>query len=252
MNKANSFQGKTVVITGGNSGIGYATAARFVALGAHVYITGRRAGALQEAKAKLGPAVTSIVADAGDPKSMVDAIEQIRKERERIDVLFLNAGLALFAPITAQSSEVYDELMRVNVRGPYFTLQAAIALLRPGSSVIFTTSGANVKGLPGSSAYAMTKAALRSLVRVSAAELASVNVRVNAVSPGPVQTPIFGKMGQSPEQLRDLATQMTSLIPQRRFAEADEIASVVTFLASEDASYITGVEIAADGGLTQV
>jgi NAD(P)-dependent dehydrogenase (short-subunit alcohol dehydrogenase family) len=252
MNQNATFHDKTVLITGGNSGIGFATAALFKKLGAQVYITGRRSDALAEAKANLGDKVTSLVADAGDRSSMKAALEHVKKERGGIDVLFLNAGLALFSPVSDQSIDVYDELMRVNVKGPYFTLQSAIPLLKPQSSVIFNTSGANVKGLPGSSAYAMTKAALRSLVRVAAAELASLNVRVNAVSPGPVQTPIFSKMDMTIEQQQQQAAYLLSLVPMKRFASASEIASVVAFLASENASYITGVEIAADGGLTQV
>jgi NAD(P)-dependent dehydrogenase (short-subunit alcohol dehydrogenase family) len=243
---------KVALITGGNSGIGLAAARRFLEEGAEVILTGRRTDAVEAAAKELGAGATGLVADAGDPADAARLVAEVQRRHGRLDVLFLNAGIAQFAPFEQQPEAAYDEMFRVNVRGPYFTVQKALPLLSQGASVLFNTSVAGVKGMPNTSAYAATKAALRSVVRTLAAELAPRGIRVNAVSPGPIETPIFGKIGLGPEQIEEFGRQVRSQVPLGRMGRPEEIASVAAFLASDESSFLTGTEITADGGLAQV
>jgi NAD(P)-dependent dehydrogenase (short-subunit alcohol dehydrogenase family) len=246
------LDGKTALITGANSGIGFASAKRFIAEGARVAITGRRAEAVKKAAAELGPEATGIVADAGSIKDIGRLIDEVKQLYGTLDILFLNAGNAPAATIDRQDEASFDELFNVHVKGPYFTVQKALPLLKEGSSIIFTTSIGNVKGFPGFGVYAAAKAALRSFTRTLASELATKGIRVNSLSPGPIDTPIFGKTGLSQKEIDEFQKNIGSMVPLGRFGKADEIAAVAVFLASGDSSYITGSEITADGGMAQV
>lgn len=246
------FQDKVVVITGGNSGIGYAAAQHFAEEGARVVITGRRPDAVEKAAGSLGPRAAGIVADASRLDEVSRLFEQIKSLHGTIDVLFLNAGIATFAPVAEQDETAFDALFDTNVKGPYFALQKALPLLGDGASVIVNASAVNTKGLPGASAYSATKAAVRSLVRSFAAELSPRGIRVNAVSPGPVETPLWSKTGMEEAEIGEFGQEVGKMVPLGRFGRADEMAKVVLFLASDAASYVTGADVAADGGFAQV
>ena len=244
--------GKRAVITGGTTGIGLATAQLFLQEGAHVAITGQNPDRLEEARRTLGPDVLVIKSDAGSISDTEAMIAEVGRAFGGIDVLFLNAGIAKFIPFGQVTEAIFDEQFAVNVKGVLFTVQKADPLLQPGASVIVTTSAANRIGFPGSTVYAASKAAARSLVRVLAAELAARNVRVNAISPGPIETPIMGKSGLPPEQQQAAMAAIVANVPLGRSGQADEIARIALFLASDDSTYVTGAEIAADGGWTDV
>ncbi len=249
------LEGKRAVITGGTTGIGLATAQLFLQEGARVAITGQNADRLQEARRTLereGRDVLAIQSDAGSVAAAEAMIAEVARAFGGIDVLFLNAGIAKFAPLPQTTEALFDEMFGINVKGVLFTVQKAEPLLQPGASVIVTTSNANRIGLAGSAVYAATKAAARSMVRVLAGELAGRGIRVNAVCPGPVETPIFGKTGLPPEALQGMAAMLLSKIPLGRVGQADEIARIALFLACGDSSFMTGAEIVADGGWTDV
>lgn len=246
------LQNKIALITGGTTGIGLATAQRFVADGATVIVTGRNPDTLTKAKEALGDTVEVLKSDAANDSEIAELLDTVRTKHGRIDVLFLNAGIAKFAPLTEAPVEDFDHMWRVNVRGPWVTLQQAAPLLAEGASVIFNTSIVNEKGMAGASAYAATKAALRSIVRTAATELAGNKIRVNAIAPGPISTPIYSKLGLPSDAVDQMAQGMVEQIPLSRFGDASEIASVAAFLASSDSSYMTGGELAVDGGFGQV
>ena len=243
---------KIAVITGGTTGIGLATAQRFVSEGATVIVTGRNPETLASAQEQLGAGVEVVKSDAARDDDIAQLVEQVKAKHGRIDVLFLNAGIALFAPLAQASVDDFDAMWRVNVRGPWLTLQRALPLLSEGASVIITTSVVHYKGMAGTSGYGPTKAALRSLVRIAAAELAEKKIRVNAIAPGPIETPIYGKLGMPAEAVDELAQGMVAQVPLARFGTADEIANAAVFFASADSSYVTGTELAVDGGYAQV
>jgi NAD(P)-dependent dehydrogenase (short-subunit alcohol dehydrogenase family) len=245
------LENKVAVITGGNSGIGFATAKRFAAEGAKVIITGRRKEAVDEAVAGMGENVSGIVADASVLSDTDRMIEQIRRDHGKIDVLFVNAGVAPILPFDQTDEATFDQVFGINVKGLYFTVQKALPLLNSGASVILNASVVSKMGFPGGSAYAASKAAVRSIGQTVAAELASKGIRVNLLSPGPVETPIYGKTGLPKEAVDEMGAAFAARIPLGRFGTADEMANVAVFLASDESSYITGSDIQADGGMTQ-
>ena len=242
---------KVAVITGGNSGIGLATAKRFAAEGAKVIITGRRKQAVDEAAASIGSGAAGIVADAANLDDTDRMIEHIRQEHGRIDVLMINAGVAPFMPFAESDEASFDLVFDINVKGLYFTLQKALPLLDHGASVILTASVVHKAGFPAASIYAASKAAVRSIGQTAAAELANQGIRVNLLSPGPIETPIYGKTGMSQEETETMGKEIALGVPLGRFGTTDEMANVALFLASEDSSYVTGADIQADGGYSQ-
>ena len=246
------LEGKVAVITGGNSGIGLATAQRFLDEGARVAISGRNQKTLDEAVKPLGDSVLAIKADTARLDEIEKFLAAVNKKFGKIDVLFVNAGVAKFAPLVDTGEALFDEQFDINIRGAYFTVQKALPLLNDGASIIFNTSVASSTGVAATSAYSATKAALRSLARTAAAELAERKIRVNAVAPGPIVTPIFGKTGLPQQIIDDWAKGLIAEVPLKRFGQPEEVAGVVAFLASSDASYITGVELNVDGGLGQL
>jgi NAD(P)-dependent dehydrogenase (short-subunit alcohol dehydrogenase family) len=246
------LEGKVAVITGGNSGIGLASAKRLQEEGAHVVIAGRSQKTLDEAAKALGNGVLAIQADVSRLEDIDKIYVAVEKKFGKIDVLFVNAGVAKFAPFSATGEALYDENFSTNAKGAYFTIQKAIPHLNDGASVILNTSVAGIKGTENASAYSATKAALRSLARTAAAELAGRGIRVNAVAPGPIVTPIFGRTGLPKDALDAFAKDIESKVPMKRFGQPEEVAGAVAFLASSDSSYITGEELHVDGGLGQI
>ncbi len=242
-----TLQGKVAVITGGNSGIGYAAAQNFKQLGATVIITGRDAQKVKTAAAELG--VTGITANAKNLAATDALVTQVRADHGHVDVLFVNAGIFQPAPVGRISEEMFDHQMGINFKGAVFTIEKFLPILRDGASVIALSSVNAYTGMSNTAVYAASKAALNSYVRTAATELAPRRIRVNAVNPGPVSTPIFGKTGMPEEQLNDFAAAMQARIPLKRFGEPGEVAKLVTFLASDDARWITGAEYNIDGGI---
>lgn len=243
--------GKTAIITGGNSGIGLATAHEFIAQGAKVIITGRNQQALDTAVAQLGPEAQGIVSDAADMAQISKLGEQVKAITPNIDIIFINAGIGKFAPIDGMSESTFDDIMNVNFKGAYFNLQQLLPLVNDGGSIILNTSINAHIGMPGASVYAASKAALLSLAKNLSTELLPRRIRVNAVSPGPVVTPLHSteKLGLTDEQLKGMGEQLTKTIPIGRFGTAEEIAKTVAFFASDDSTFILGAELFADGGM---
>jgi NAD(P)-dependent dehydrogenase (short-subunit alcohol dehydrogenase family) len=246
------LEGKVAVVTGGNSGIGLATAKRFLEEGAKVAISGRNQKTLEEAVRSLGNGVLAVRADTARLDEVEKFLGEINRTFGKIDVLFVNAGVAKFAPLMETSEEVFDEQFDINIKGAYFTIQKALPYLNDGASIVLNTSVAGSTGTPSTSAYSATKAALRSLARTAAAELVERKIRVNAVAPGPIVTPIFGRTGLPQQVVEDWAKDLVEKVPMKRLGQPEEVAGVVAFLASADASYVTGVEINVDGGLGQL
>lgn len=244
------FQGKTALITGGTTGIGRATAELLHAAGARVLITGRNPETLAAAERELPPEVVVLKADARSLEDATSLAQDVERRFGTLDVLFLNAGIAQLAPFADVDEAFYDEHMDVNVKGVVFTLQKLLPLLAKGASVIVNTSVADQRGAPGLSIYSASKGAVAALVRTLAVELAPRGVRVNSVSPATIATPIQQKFGLPPDVAQAVAQQYTARIPLARFGAAEEVARAVMFLASSDASYVTGVELQVDGGLS--
>jgi NAD(P)-dependent dehydrogenase (short-subunit alcohol dehydrogenase family) len=244
------YEGKNVVITGGSSGLGLATAQLLVGEGARVLITGRNQAALDAARDQLGDNASALRSDASSLPDIDALADRVKTEFGTVDALFANAGVNGFAPFEATSEELLDELLTINTKGPYFTVQKLVPLLAEGSGVVFTTSVVNVLGLPELSAYAASKAALRSMTRSLARELLPKKIRVNAVSPGPIDTGILEKT-MPPEAVEQTKAQMAAVIPMLRVGTPDEIAKAVAFLAF-DATFTTGAELAVDGGGSQL
>jgi len=242
------FTDKTVVITGGTSGNGYAAAQAFLEEGAAVVITGQNQDRVDNAAKALGPHAEGVVADHTELAALDRLAREIESHHGRIDALFANAGVTWPATLDGITEEHVRDQFRVNFDGPLFTAQKLVPLMQSGSAIVFTTSCLNQLGLPSMAAYSASKAALRSLTRTLAAELKDQGIRVNAVSPGPIQTPLYSKFGMSDEELDEFAQGVAAQVPMGRFGQAEEIAGAVTFLASGQASYITGEEIAVDGG----
>jgi NAD(P)-dependent dehydrogenase (short-subunit alcohol dehydrogenase family) len=242
-----TLENKTVVITGGTTGIGLAAARLFAEQGAKVTVTGSNPATLAAARNELLGVAEVVASDAGSPED----IAALAKRFEAVDVLFLNAGIAKFGSIASLDEAVFDETFRVNVRGPWLALKHFGPRLRRGGSVVVNTSINDELGMPGSIAYAASKAALRSIVRTAASELADAGVRVNAVSPGPIETPLHSKLGIPAEALKGFAEGLVGKIPLKRFGRPEEVAKAALFLAA-DATYMTGEEIVVDGGMTRV
>ncbi len=247
------LEGKVAVVTGGNSGIGLATAKRFHEEGARVVIAGRSQKTLDEAVKAIGKGTVGVQADVSSAKDLDRLYTTVSEKMGKIDVLFANAGIYKFAPLAATTEVLYDELFDINARGVYFTIQKALPHLNDGASIIVNTSVAGEIGVPNGTAYAATKAALRSFTRSIAAELVERGIRVNAVSPGPIETPAgFERTGLSKETVDEMLKGFISMVPMKRIGQPEEIAATVAFLASQDASFITGAEIPVDGGLAQI
>jgi NAD(P)-dependent dehydrogenase (short-subunit alcohol dehydrogenase family) len=240
------LDGKTAVVTGGSSGIGYATAKKIRELGAKVIITGRNPEAVEKAAKEIG--AVGLVADQASLGDIDSLVERAREELGGVDVLFINAGVAAFAPVEHLSEEQFDATMDINFKGAFFTLQKFLPILRDGASVINLSSINAYTGMPNTAVYAASKAALNSLTRTAAYELAPRKIRVNAVNPGPTNTAIFGKLGMPDEAVQEFASAMQNRIPLKRFGEPEDVATLVAFLASDEASFITGAEYNIDGG----
>jgi NAD(P)-dependent dehydrogenase (short-subunit alcohol dehydrogenase family) len=246
------LEGKVAVVTGGNSGIGLATAKRLQEEGAKVAIAGRSRKTLDDAVRAIGNGVVAVQADVAKLTDVDKLYAEVSKKLGKIDVLFVNAGVAKFAPLSETSEDGYDEVFNINIKGAYFTIQKALPFLNDGASIILNTSVVDSKGFEGASAYSATKAALRSLARTAAAELVGRGIRVNAVAPGPIVTPIIERTGLPKEAIDQFEKETVAKVPMKRFGQPEEVAGAVAFLASQDASYITGVEINVDGGQGQI
>jgi NAD(P)-dependent dehydrogenase (short-subunit alcohol dehydrogenase family) len=247
------LEGKVAVITGGNSGIGLATARRFVDEGAYVFITGRRQDKLDRAVKQLGRNVTAVQGDVAKLTDIDRLYATVGEQKGRIDVLFANAGLAgESTPLGKISEELFDTLFDVNVRGLLFTVQKALPLFRDGGSIVLNASTASIMGNPGRSVYAAGKAAVRSFARTWTVELKERRIRVNTLSPGPIDTPIFKTLSPNEEEVARLKSLIVSLVPMGRFGTPEEVANAALFLASDDSSFVTGVELFVDGGVAQV
>ena len=246
------FTNKIVVITGGTSGIGLAAAKQFIKEGAKVVVTGRNPQSVSDAQMEIGPDGLAIAADVTKSAELESLFQQVREKYGRIDVLYVNAGIAKLGSVAETTEDVFDYVLSANFRGAYFTVQKALPLLPDGGSIVFTTSWFDAAGVAGTSAVSASKAALRNFTRTLASELINRNIRVNAVSPGVIETPLFGKLGLGEADAQQLGHTLLQQIPVKRFGKPEEVATAVAFLASDDASYITGVELAVDGGRTQL
>jgi len=246
------LEGKIALVTGGNGGIGLAAAKRFVDEGAYVFITGRRDTELAAAVKDIGKNVTGIQGDVADLGDLDRLFAQIKREKRRLDIVFANAGVAKYAPLGEISEELYDWTFDINVKGLVFTVQKALPLLSDGASIILNASIVASKGLPSNSIYSATKAAVRSFARTWTTDLKHRRIRVNAVSPGSVETPGLNGLLASSDAGEQRRKMITSAVPLGRFGTPDEIAKAVVFLASDDSSYVTGTELFVDGGFAQV
>ncbi|WP_026993724.1 SDR family oxidoreductase [Flectobacillus major] len=243
----NKLSNKIAIVTGGNSGIGYAAAQELISAGASVIITGRNKDSLATAAQELN--AKAIATDHADLKSIDALVEEVKATYGKIDIIFLNAGIAAFAPLESASEAHYDSIMDINVKGVFFTLQKFLPILNDGASIIFNTSINAHVGMPNSSVYAGSKAAILAFNKVFATELAPRKIRVNAISPGPVETPLYGKLGLGHEEIAGFGEVLGKKILLNRFGQSSEIGKAVVFLASSDASFITGTELVVDGGL---
>jgi len=246
------LEGKIALITGGNSGIGLATAKRFVSEGAYVFITGRREPELAAAVREIGRNVARVQGDVSNLGDLDRLFARIKQEKGKLDIVFANAGVAKFAPLGEITEEHYDSLFNVAVRGLLFTVQKALPLLPDGASIILNASIVGSKGLAASSVYSATKAAVRSFARTWTTDLKQRRIRVNAVSPGSIDTPGLRELLASAAVGEERVKMIANSVPLGRFGTPDEIAKAVVFLASDDASYITGTEVFVDGGFAQV
>jgi NAD(P)-dependent dehydrogenase (short-subunit alcohol dehydrogenase family) len=245
------YEAKRTVIIGGTSGIGLATAKMLLDGGARVLVTGRSKAGLESAQKAIGKDAIVVSSDARSLTDIDALASRVKAEFDTFDLLFVNAGLGLFAPLENTTETTYDEMFNLNAKGPFFAVKKLAPLMNQGGAVVLTTSIANVKGMPMISAYGGAKAALRSFARVFAAELLPRGIRVNAVSPGPTDTPIIGKAFSDKDVAAQLTGQMREANPMKRFGTSEEVAKAVLFLAF-DATYTTGAELPVDGGLSQL
>jgi NAD(P)-dependent dehydrogenase (short-subunit alcohol dehydrogenase family) len=248
----NKLEGKIAVITGGSSGIGLATAKRFVTEGAYVFVTGRRQTELKVAVRDIGKNVTDVQGDVSNLADLDRLYSIVKQQKGHIDILFANAGLGEFSTLEKISEAHFDKTFDVNVKGLLFTVQKAVPLFKDGGSIILNSSIAASKGVEGFSVYSASKAAVRSFARTWTVDLRHHNIRVNAISPGPIDTPAFSDLMQNEEHSRQLKKDLVSNVPLRRMGTPDEVAKVATFLASDQSSYVTGIELFVDGGAAQI
>jgi len=246
------LDGKVAVITGGSTGIGLATAQKFVAEGAYVFITGRRQRELDKAVKLIGNNVTAVQSDVADLADLDKLYETVARVKGKIDIVVANAGIANMAATAEASPEHFDQIFNINVRGVFFTVQKALGLFNDGGSIVLVASSAQYKGISGFSVYSATKAALRSFARTWAAEFKDRGIRVNTLSPGPIDTPIFVSVGIPADQVEATKRQFASLVPLGRMGRPEEMASAALFLASSDSSFTTGSDLVADGGMSQI
>ena len=246
------LEGKVAVVTGGNSGIGLATAKEFKQQGARVVITGRDQKTLDDAKQELGDGILAVRSDTSRLTDIDELFAVVKETFGKIDVLFVNAGVGKFVALESVTEEFFDSIMDTNFKGAYFTIQKALPLLNDNASIVLNASINAHIGLPNSSVYAASKAALITLARTLSAELVDRGIRVNVVSPGPVVTPIFGKLGLEADALDATLKGIQAQVPMKRFGRPEEIAKTVLFLSSDDSSFLLGTEIVADGGMSQL
>jgi NAD(P)-dependent dehydrogenase (short-subunit alcohol dehydrogenase family) len=246
------LEGKIAVVTGGTSGIGLATAKRFVAEGATVFITGRRQAELDKAAGEIGSNVVPVRADSSNLADLDRLYDRVKLDKGRIDILFANAGGGEFAALGGITEEHYDKTFNTNVKGVLFTVQKALPLFRDGGSIILNASTTASKGTPAFSIYSATKAAVRNFARSWILDLADRHIRVNAVSPGPIATPGLDGLAENEEQARQFKAGMVAGIPLGRLGVPDEVAKAVVFLASDDSSFVNGAELSVDGGFAQI
>jgi NAD(P)-dependent dehydrogenase (short-subunit alcohol dehydrogenase family) len=249
---AEKLAGKVAVITGGNSGIGLATAQRFTAEGAYVFITGRRQKELDAAVKQIGENVTAVQSDVSNLADLDRLYATVKQKKGRIDILFANAGGGEFARLGSITEEHFDKTFNINVKGLLFTVQKALPLFTDGGSIILNASITASKGTEAFSVYSATKAAVRSFARCWTLDLKPRKIRVNAISPGPIETPAVSRLAQTEEQVKQLKAGLVSAVPLGRMGTPDEIAKAAVFLASDDSSYVTGIELFVDGGMAQV
>ncbi len=249
-------EGKVALITGGNSGIGLAIAQRFVSEGAYVFITGRRRSELDAAIKQIGSNITGVQSDVSNLADLDRLYSEVKKQKDHIDILFANAGLGESAPLEAITEAHFNKIFSVNVKGLLFTVQKALPLFQGGGSIILNASTAGSKASTGFSVYGATKAAVRSFARSWAVELNHRKIRVNAISPGPIDTPglsgFVRDMAQNVQQIEQIKASIISSVPLGRMGSPDEVAKAVSFLASDDSSFITGIELFVDGGMAQI
>jgi NAD(P)-dependent dehydrogenase (short-subunit alcohol dehydrogenase family) len=252
----NKLEGKVAVITGGSSGIGLATAQRFISEGAHVFITGRRQSELDAAVKQIGKNNNNVTGIQGDVSNLADLdrlYAAVKEQKGRIDILFANAGIDEFAPLGAITESHFDKIFSVNVKGLLFTVQKGLPLFQDGGgSIILTASAGGSKGIEGYSVYHATKAAIRSFARTWTVDLKHRKIRVNAISPGPIHTSLIDTLVQSEEQAERLKASVVGTIPLGRMGNPDEVAKAALFPASDDSSYVTGIELFVDGGVAQI
>ena len=247
------LEGKVAVITGGNSGIGLATAQRFVAEGAYVFVTGRRQSELDAAVKQIGKSVTAVQGDVSNLADLDRLYATVKQQKGHIDILFANAGTGECAPLGAITEEHFDKIFDANVKGLLFTVQKALPLLKDGSSIILNASIVATTGPPAFSVYSASKAAVRSFARTFTTDLKDRKIRVNAISPGVIPSPGYrNSLGMTDEQIKEYADSVADKIPLGRTGTLDEVAKVVSFLASDESSYVTGIELFVDGGMTQI
>jgi len=246
------FKNKVAVVTGGNSGIGLATARAFVREGAKVAITGRNDATLKSAQKELGPDVLAIKADFSRVSEIATAMDRIKQRFGRIDALFVNAGIGKFIPFEEVTEAFFDETMATNLKGAFFTVQKALPLLSQGAAVVLNASISAHMGMPGSTVYGASKAAVVSLAKTLSGDLLSRGIRVNVISPGPIATPILDRMGMPEAETRQLKEQIVGQVPLKRFGQPDEIAAGVLYLASSESAYVVGTELVIDGGMIQL
>ncbi len=246
------LEGKIALITGGNSGIGLATAKEFVAEGAYVFITGRRQPELDAAVKQIGKNIAAVQGDVSKLSDLDRVVTTIKEKKGHLDIIFANAGGGSVAPLAAVTEAQFDKEFGINVKGVLFTVQKALPLLRDGASIIINGSIAGIKGIPAFTVYSATKAAVRSFARSWTADLKDRKIRVNIVSPGPIETPGADNLFADPDQLKAFKSGMVAAVPLGRIGNASEIAKPVVFLASDDSSFITGIELFVDGGMAQV